>query len=154
MQGKSKLKPPIGLIMGGALGALTVICITVLLILYLRRRQREGHSNKDTSARPRSLITPYNFSQAPQYGSRWESFVGTETRTVTTTKAATSSLAHTTRPAPVVAITLSRSDTNNLVSVGGTLPNSGDFANNPPPPYRSESFWPGWIQKAPLHSIS
>ena len=142
MQGKSKSESPVGPIMDGALGALTVICI-VLLILYLRQRRREGYSNENTGARPRSVITPYDISQAPQHSSRGESFVGTETRMVTTTKVATSSLAHTARPAPVAAITSSISgnmaDPNNLVSVGRMLPISGRFVNNPPPSYRSES---------------
>ena len=45
LQGKSESKLPIGPIIGGALGALTFIC-TVFLILYFRRRRREGHSYK------------------------------------------------------------------------------------------------------------
>ena len=51
LQGKSESKLPIGPIIGGTLGALTFIC-TVLLILYFRRRRREGHSDKTIGAPP------------------------------------------------------------------------------------------------------
>jgi hypothetical protein len=45
VQGKSESKLPIGPIIGSALGALTFICTAVFLILYFRRRRREGHSH-------------------------------------------------------------------------------------------------------------
>lgn len=49
VQGNSKSELPIGPIIGGPLGALVLICI---ILLYLRRRQREGHSNGNLGARP------------------------------------------------------------------------------------------------------
>ena len=131
--------------MGRALGALTVICIMVLLILYLQQKRREGHhSNEDTGTQHCQLISPYyDILQPPQHSSRGESLISTSTRMVTTTKGATSSLSYTVQQAPVAAITSSTlgnmADSNNLVSVGGTLPISEDFVNDPPPLY-----WESW----------
>lgn len=49
MQENSRSEPRIGPIIGGALGALTFICI---VLLYLRQRQREGHANENLCAPP------------------------------------------------------------------------------------------------------
>ena len=102
LQGESESKLPIGPIIGGTLGALTFIC-TVFLILYFRRRRREGHSDKTIGTPPLAIgknsqflqylrwliipdslvpekpqIGPYNISQPPpEHGGRGKSFVDT-----------------------------------------------------------------------------
>ena len=60
VQGEKMPKPPIGPIIGGALGALTFIC-AIFLLLYLRRRRRESHSNKNIGAPPLAVGKNFQF---------------------------------------------------------------------------------------------
>ena len=48
VQGRSEV--PIGAIVGGALGALTLLCIFVLALLYVRRRRQEDRFNENKGA--------------------------------------------------------------------------------------------------------
>ena len=105
VQGKSESKVPISPIIGGALGGALLFICTVFLILYFRRKRREGHSYAnigasllpicknsqflpylrwliipDSLAPGRQQINPYDISQPPQHGGRGKSFVNTRSR--------------------------------------------------------------------------
>ena len=165
VQGKSESKLPIGPIIGGALGALTFIC-TVSLILYFRRRRREGHSDKSIGAPPlaigknsqflpyliwliipdslvpgRRQINPYDISQPPQHDSRGKSFADTRSGMMGMAEATTSSfvvgtLQRATTQQATAASLTSTLGNNNTMMEPNNLGGMLPIHGDPPPSYQ------------------
>jgi hypothetical protein len=167
VQGGKMPKLPTGPIIGGALGAITFIC-TVLLILYLRRRRREGHSDENIGATfqaigknsqflqymrwlimPNSLdpgrpqITPYDISQPPPYGDRGKPSVGMRmgmaaTQVTVTSGFATGAVQRAAQQIPAAAT----SSTLGSMTDPNNLDGMPSIPGDPPPSYREESLRP------------
>jgi len=145
-QGKSKV--PVSSIIGGALGALALILIFLLALLWIRRRPRKDHSSEKKGTPPppglytqlHPSINPFDISRPPHPDRKGQPLVGTGMGPAEAGASTASLIMQYSSESPHMPATTSSSSgditTSSIFGALGSVPSiSGGLMSDPPPVY-------------------